>query len=40
MACLEFLVNMYYNAMSAVVGDEMGLGKTCKSQKPSILIKS
>ena len=30
--CLEFLVNMYHNAMSAVLGDEMGLGKTCSWQ--------
>jgi len=28
-ACLEFLVSMYHNGMSAVLGDEMGLGKTC-----------
>ena len=34
--CLEFLVNMYHNAMSAVLGDEMGLGKTCSWQ--SLLV--
>lgn len=34
--CLEFLVNMYHNAMSAVLGDEMGLGKTCSRQ--SLLV--
>jgi len=31
-SCLQFLVNMHHNAMSAVLGDEMGLGKTCSWQ--------